>query len=103
MYLPYRTKYEETEPCPGIGLPPHLRDWVREHLASELQSATKAKALVVPLGGVANEPISYLEAQGLVELGARCLRNFPHPSGANGHRAVHFARGLAAWQRQLLT
>jgi hypothetical protein len=31
----------------------------------------------------------------------RCLFGFPHPSGANGHRAAHFAQNEPALRRDL--
>lgn len=42
-------------------------------------------ALIIPLGTAADDAISLLAADGLVDR-SRCLTGFPHPSGGNGHR-----------------
>jgi hypothetical protein len=76
-----------------------LKDWAKRQLTSELRSARRA--IVIPLGGVANAVVEHLEHEGLITLGGRCLREFPHPSGANGHRLNEFARGREAWTAQL--
>ena len=79
---------------------PRIRDWVIRHLTEELGSAHDA--IVVPLGKVANAVVTHLESAGLVQLGERFLRRFPHPSGANGHRLEHFKQGRDGWRRQIL-
>ena len=64
-----------------------LRDFVEDVLAEELRLAHEA--LVIPLGKSVSEALDHLVGAGRLDPG-RCLRGFPHPSGANGHRAREF-------------
>ena len=66
---------------------PILANYVYNVLANELEAASKA--LVVPLGKSVDLALQALVSSNRVD-GARCLLGFPHPSGANGHRASTF-------------
>jgi hypothetical protein len=76
-----------------------LRRWLLENLAVELKSVPRA--IIVPLGRVADEAIDFLDQHGLIDL-HRCLTGFPHPSGANGHRKQDFEQGRKRWTAQIL-
>ena len=83
-----------------------LTRFVHEHLAPELEAIPDA--LVLPLGKAVEGCLHMLIAsQQLEEI--RCLFGFPHPSGANGHRAAHFRRneatlrtGIARWATEFV-
>jgi hypothetical protein len=79
---------------------PRLQKWIVNHLAKEL--ASLPDALVIPLGKVAGEVVEFLQSQNLIS-GSRFLHDFPHPSGANGHRKPLYERGRERWRRQLRT
>lgn len=80
---------------------PALLDYVEGLLSPELNSAPDS--LVVPLGRSVEAALGHLV--GLRELDEeRCLFGFPHPSGANAHRAKQFEENrsrlvadVAAW------
>ncbi|MGE0786636.1 MAG: hypothetical protein AB7S26_13275 [Sandaracinaceae bacterium] len=55
----------------------------RTDLAEELSAVPRA--LVLPLGKAAEEAVG-IASEATVGLRDRVLRDFPHPSGANGHR-----------------
>lgn len=76
-----------------------LRKWVCENLAAELSALPKA--VVIPLGRVADEAIRFLRARNTIGLSERSLVGFPHPSGANGHRKGDFERGRETWAGQV--
>jgi hypothetical protein len=84
---------------PAMLRSPRLREWVAENLAAELASIPKAA--IVPLGRVADDAMRFLEEQRGLGLDGRCLKGFPHPSGANGHRKEDFKRGREQWTSQL--
>jgi hypothetical protein len=77
---------------------PTLKAFVLAHLAEEL--AAMPRAIIIPLGKVPNVVIRFLKENKLVAAD-RCLTDFPHPSGANGHRKPMFARGRRRWQVQV--
>ncbi len=52
--------------------------------------AAMPQALIVPFGNSVYEAVAYLARDGTVDE-CRVLREFPHPSGANGHRHTLFA------------
>jgi hypothetical protein len=56
-----------------------------------------AGALVIPLGKAAQNAVTLLTTDGLLEPG-RCLPGFPHPSGANGWRVRQYTA-----RRQMLS
>lgn len=60
-----------------------LRALVRASLGARI--AMTPNALIIPLGSTADDAVSLLAAEGLVDR-SRCLAGFPHPSGGNGHR-----------------
>jgi hypothetical protein len=62
---------------------PILRAFASQVLATEL--ATFPDALIVPLGRAAETAVALT---GIAS--ERVLAGFPHPSGANGHRAKNF-------------
>ncbi len=70
-----------------------LRSLVRVSLGARV--AMTPGALVVPLGKAAQDAVSLLAADGLVDPG-RSLTGFPHPSGGNGHRVRQYAANRAA-------
>lgn len=68
---------------------------------AELQAVKDA--LIIPLGKAVAEVIESFAAKGLLAR-ERCLFDFPHPSGANGHRWIQFeankdkqTRKIAEW------
>lgn len=63
---------------------PYIADF-----AAEIEKV--GDALVVPLGQAVTDVLEHLVAEGRVAAD-RCLTGFPHPSGANAHRATHFAQ-----------
>jgi hypothetical protein len=70
-------------------------------LLPRLQRAPPAR--IVPLGLSATSGVDYLSRLGLLDAD-RVLRNFPHPSGGNGHRVRLFnlhreelAETVASW------
>ena len=90
-----------TGSAPPIATTPLLRSEILRTLGPELASV--ASAILIPLGRAAEEALLILIADGIVAPG-RCCMGFPHPSGANGHRARlfaqqrdHLAHTLAAW------
>jgi hypothetical protein len=66
---------------------PILRAFVEERLAAEL--ASLEAALIVPLGHAVEGCIDFLVQRNQLPR-EQCLFGFPHPSGANGHRARQF-------------
>jgi hypothetical protein len=66
-----------------------LRPLIMEGLGPEL--AGIPSAILVPLGDAAGRALQLLIDAGLVEQ-ERCCLEFPHPSGANGHRLRYFQR-----------
>jgi hypothetical protein len=76
---------------------PFLRAMLERVCAAEL--ARVENALVVPLGRAAEEGLEHLTSLGLLRA-ERVLRGFPHPSAANAHRKVEFARAKPSleWQ-----
>ncbi|MGC4065277.1 MAG: hypothetical protein QM784_11640 [Polyangiaceae bacterium] len=66
---------------------PFLSSMLEHLLVPEL--AAVPQALVIPLGGSVESVLDYLVATERLA-GARWLRGFPHPSGANGHRKRMF-------------
>jgi hypothetical protein len=73
---------------PNLLKTPALRRYVETSLARELQQIPDA--LIVPMGTSVSDALRLLIDAGQVDP-ARCLLGFPHPSGANVHRAGQFA------------
>ncbi len=71
----------------------------REILVPELESLPGAA--IVPLGRSVEDVLEVLAAEGAFTR-KRWLTGFPHPSGANGHRARLFDRHRDSLARQLL-
>lgn len=72
---------------PKILKHPKLKFYVDTLLLEELKLASDA--LIVPLGKAVSQVLDYLiHAKSLKA--ERCLLDFPHPSGANGHRKKQF-------------
>lgn len=65
-----------------------LRCGIETLLCDEIQAVPGA--LVVPLGMAAEAGVRHLVSRGAVAAD-RCAFGFPHPSGANAHRATQFA------------
>jgi hypothetical protein len=83
---------------PPLARDPLLRSLVRASLGTRI--AMTANALVVPLGKAAQEAVALLVADGLVSPGQH-LTGFPHPSGANGHRARQYEANRESLTRQV--
>jgi len=77
---------------------PLLMKIARTVLVPELNSV--ANALIVPLGKSVEELLEVLGREGLVRPG-RWLSGFPHPSGANGHRARLFKENRRSLRQQV--
>lgn len=73
---------------PSLGRHQVLRSLVRSCLGARVAMAPGA--LIIPLGTAAQEAVTLLAADGLLDP-RRCLTGFPHPSGGNGHRASQYA------------
>jgi hypothetical protein len=71
---------------------PVLASLVRASLGARVAMAPDA--LVVPLGKAAGAAVALLVDQSLLDP-RRCLLGFPHPSGANAHRARQYAEQRA--------
>lgn len=74
---------------------PVLRGYVREVLAEELKRT--GSALIIPLGKSVSAALQMLIDEGLL-ISDRCLLEFPHPSGANGHRVRQYANRQAGFK-----
>lgn len=77
---------------------PLLRAFVDQVLAAEL--AMVPDALIIPLGTTVATILRDLADRGTV-WGDRCLFQFPHPSGANGHRVRLFEAHQAMMADQI--
>jgi hypothetical protein len=77
---------------PRVDRHPLLRAFARQVLAANL--AMTPDALVIPLGQATRRAIALTG----VDPG-RVVWNFPHPSGANGHRVRQYARAREAMAR----
>lgn len=104
-YPVFKNGRNYTGHSPALTKHPLLRKMLEELLIPELRAMPSA--LIVPLGKAVAAALDWLEAQGLVTL-EHCLRGFPHPSGANGHRARQFERArpilraaVRKWRRTL--
>ena len=69
-----------------------LREMIEDLLGPEL--ASFRNAIVVPLGKAVTTALDHLASIGQIDK-SRCLIGFPHPSGANGHRAKQFEKNRA--------
>jgi hypothetical protein len=75
-----------------------LTAFVEEQLAAELASVDAA--LIVPLGRAVEQCLDFLVRRQQLPR-ERCLFGFPHPSGANGHRARQFSERRGELHRVL--
>ena len=75
-----------------------LMRYARTVLAPEL--AAVPDAIIIPLGQSVERVLRALSDEGYVDA-ARWLSGFPHPSGANGHRARLFAAHRESLMRQV--
>jgi hypothetical protein len=87
---------------PGPEAYPLLQAFVDQVLTAEL--AMTPDAFIIPLGKTVSTILQREVARGAVQA-ERCLFDFPHPSGANGHRARLYAENktnltarVAEWQ-----
>lgn len=92
---------------PPLARDPLLSSLVRASLGPRITMTQNA--LIVPLGKAAHEAVALLVADGLVSAEQR-LTGFPHPSGANGHRARQYdenrqslASQIARWSSAATT
>lgn len=83
---------------PPLTKHPFLVSMVDEILGPEL--AAVPNALVVPLGKAVDEAVAHLNSSGAIDR-SRCLVEFPHPSGANAHRAKQFEQRKLMLKRQV--
>ena len=82
--------YNYTGYSPKVLQHARLKGYVENLLTDELERA--AESLIVPLGKSVSEVLEFLVQKGHVDPD-RCLLEFPHPSGANGHRKLQFREG----------
>lgn len=73
-----------------------LRRYVREVLSEELNLINDA--LIIPLGKSVSDALRMLIDDGRL-IPERCLLDFPHPSGANGHRVRQYANMQTEFKR----
>lgn len=85
---------------PKIADTPILRRFVLGPFVEEI--ATIPKAIVVPLGKAVEGALNLVMDRGWLTR-ERCLFGFPHPSGANGHRAQQYTREKPALRRAVET
>lgn len=85
---------------PNILKHPKLKSYVDTLLLEELDLASNA--LVVPLGKAVSEVLDYLIYAGSLKA-ERCLLNFPHPSGANGHRKKQFEANKESLEYKMMS
>jgi hypothetical protein len=83
---------------PPLAHDPLLRSLVRASLGARI--AMTPNALVIPLGKAAQDAVTLLAADDLIGT-AQCLTGFPHPSGANGHRARQYTANLESLADQV--
>ena len=83
---------------PPLTRHPVLRSLVRASLGTRV--AMTPDALVIPLGKAAQDAVSLLAADGLLNPG-RSLTGFPHSSGGNGHRVRQYAANREALAGQV--
>lgn len=75
-----------------------LRFLIENVLIEELQLVHDA--IIIPLGRSVSEALSHVADAGQLDRN-RCLRGFPHPSGANGHRKRELLERRERLRRQL--
>ena len=93
--------FKNGENYSGIPLPtkhPALREMVELMLGPELN--TIQDAIYVPLGKAVTTALDHLADLGRLDR-SRCLLGFPHPSGANGHRAKQFEKNRVDLSNQV--
>ncbi|WP_238649575.1 hypothetical protein [Paenibacillus piscarius] len=83
---------------PDLPAHPFLDQTALSLLHAEL--SVMNRPLLIPLGNKVEQVLQPLAADGLLD-GERCLWGFPHPSGANGHRLVQFARHKERMRKQI--
>lgn len=64
-----------------------LREYICGRFREEVQAANNA--LIIPLGDSVSSALQLLVQDGIVAA-RRCLLDFPHPSGQNGHRKARY-------------
>ena len=83
---------------PSVTEHPELRRYVETVLADELASIPSA--LILPLGRAASSAVRHLADTGRLDHSRVCY-DFPHPSGANGHRRRQFREGKLAMRETI--
>ena len=83
---------------PSLVRHPVLRSLVTACLGARVAMAPRS--LVVPLGTAAQDAVTLLMTDGLLDQ-ERCLLGFPHPSGANGHRVGQYQANRRALRREV--
>lgn len=83
---------------PKIFSQPIFMKMMEELLVPELNQVKDA--VIVPTGKVVSDVLRYLVDEGKI-LNRTILFDFPHPSGANGHRKEQYEKNKAFFQEQL--
>ncbi|WP_290788240.1 hypothetical protein [Exiguobacterium sp. UBA7533] len=85
---------------PKISRSPLLRHYAEEHFVAEINQLRKP-TLLIPLGRVVEAQVRSLIHDGRIEQ-HQLLSDFPHPSGANGHRKKQFEENQPYLMKQLI-
>lgn len=64
-----------------------LKGYLEKYFYKEVEKLSNA--LIIPLGKAVEEVLELMISENLVKR-EQCLLDFPHPSGANGHRKIQF-------------
>lgn len=97
-YPVFKAGRNYTGSVPSITKSPLLIRYLNEILAPELGSVSHG--LVIPLGRAVELALGHLIQAGRLDV-ERCLFGFPHPSGANAHRASQFAVNRSRLEAQV--
>jgi hypothetical protein len=75
-----------------------LKSYVQELFIEELNSIKYS--LIIPLGTAVSNVLEWIKKDGC-NIDNKCLLNFPHPSGANGHRIKIFNEKKDEYKKML--
>ncbi|MCY7781975.1 hypothetical protein MOB98_05200 [Bacillus sp. N13C7] len=84
---------------PAISRSPILSTYAFDNFPAELNNMTRP-ALLIPLGKAAETVCEALISEHSLQK-FFCLRGFPHPSGANGHRFKQFNKNKEQLEKQI--
>lgn len=85
---------------PKIFSQPIFMKMIDELLVPELKQVKNA--VIIPTGKVVSDVLKYLVDEGKIEH-KTILFNFPHPSGANGHRKDQYEKNINIFKEQIGT